>query len=155
RDGRGAHHRARPSGGVAHEPGSRRSSAHASTRERMTRRDTRMSILGFLAITLLALGALLVFARYPAVFRTGVEYRTTFRNVGGLNRGTAVRFGGIAVGMVTGLQLDTANPAHILVEFRVKRTTPVRTDTRAAIGQVGLLGEPFLDLRAGRAGAPT
>jgi phospholipid/cholesterol/gamma-HCH transport system substrate-binding protein len=120
----------------------------------MTHANTRMSILGFLGVTLLALGALLVFARYPAVFRTGVEYRTAFANVGGLNRGTAVRFGGIPVGMVTDMELDATNPKRVVVHFRVKRNAPVRADTRAAIAQVGFLGEPYLNLRAGRANAP-
>src|ERR1041385_8024054 len=120
----------------------------------MSGRSTRFSILGFIGITLLALGALVVFSRYPAVFRTGVEYRTTFHNVGGLNRGTAVRFAGIPVGMVTGLDFDPMNPSHVVVRFRVKKKAPVRSDTRAAIAQVGFLGEPYLDLRAGRADAP-
>jgi len=118
----------------------------------VTRSRPRFSILGFLAVTLLVLAALLVFARYPAVFRTGVEYRTVFNSVAGLNRGTAVRFGGIPVGMVTGLAIDDANPTRVLVRFRVKRSTPVRVDTRAAIAQVGFLGEPYLELRAGRPG---
>jgi phospholipid/cholesterol/gamma-HCH transport system substrate-binding protein len=113
-----------------------------------------MSILGFIGVTLLALGALLVFARFPAIFRTGIEYRAAFHNAGGLNRGTAVRFGGIPVGMVTGLALDAEDPTRVIVNFRVKRKAPVRTDTRAAIAQVGFLGEPYLDLRAGRANAP-
>jgi phospholipid/cholesterol/gamma-HCH transport system substrate-binding protein len=118
------------------------------------RGESRIGVLGFVGATLLVLAALLVLARYPAIFRTGREYRAAFVDAAGLNRGSAVRFGGVAVGMVTGIDIDAANPTRVLVRFRVKRSAPIRVDTHAAVGQVGLLGEPYLDLRAGRADAP-
>lgn len=120
----------------------------------MRRPDLRLGIFGFVVATLIVLSALLMFARYPSIFHTGRPYRAVFRSVVGLNPGDEVRYGGLLVGSVTSMKLDSANPARILVEFHVRRNTPVRVDTRASITQLGLLGEPFLLLEPGRADAP-
>jgi len=52
------------------------------------------------------------------------------------------------------MDLDPADPTRVLVLFNVRDKTPVTTDTRATIGQVGLLGEPYLDLSPGSPGSP-
>lgn len=120
----------------------------------MSRPDLRLGIFGFVVVTLVVLSALLMFARYPSIFHTGRPYRAVFRSVAGLNPGDEVRYGGLLVGSVSTMRLDSANPARIMVEFRVRRSTPIRADTRASITQLGLLGEPFLQLEPGRADAP-
>ena len=119
----------------------------------MKRGETRLGIIGFLAATLLVLGALLLFARYPGVFRRGVEYHAVFHSVAGLNAGDQVRYGGLPVGTVTSMQIDPRDPTRIEVTFRVSRSTPIRTDTRASITQVGFLGAPYLHLEPGAADA--
>ena len=119
----------------------------------MTRTDTRVNIIGFLAATILILGALVVFARYPAIFRTGREYKAVFKSVAGLNPGDEVRYGGLLVGTVTSMQLLPDDPSHIVVRFRVRSKTPMRSDVKAAISQVGFLGQPYLSLRPGTAAA--
>lgn len=106
-----------------------------------------------MGVTALALVALLTFARYPALFTRGSEYKAAFRSVSGLNIGDEVRYGGLLVGSITGLEIDSADHTRILATFRVRRQTPVRTDTRASITQVGLLGQPFLNLAAGSGNA--
>lgn len=117
-------------------------------------RDPRLGIVAFLGAAALVLIVLLVVARYPTLFRRGREYRSVFTNVAGLNLGDEVRYGGLLVGTVTAEELDPHDPTRIVVRFRVKRNTPVRVDTRAAITQVGLLGEPYLALEPGRPDAP-
>lgn len=116
----------------------------------MSQSDARAKILAFLAGMVLLFAALIGFARYPQLFRRGKEYQAYFHNVAGLNVGDEVRYGGLSVGSVTRMELDAVDPTRILVEFRVRRRTPVRRDTRAAISQVGLLGEPYLHLTPGR-----
>jgi ABC-type transporter Mla subunit MlaD len=75
--------------------------------------------------------------------------------VAGLNVGDEVRYGGVRVGSVTALDIDSAPPSAILVRFRVRRLTPVRADTRAIITQLGLLGQPYLALEPGGGAGPT
>lgn len=120
----------------------------------MSRPDLRLGIFGFVVVTLVVLSALLMFARYPAIFHTGRPYSAVFRSVAGLNPGDEVRYGGLLVGSVSSMELDPHNPARIVVQFRVRHDTPIRADTRASITQLGLLGEPFLQLEPGSADAP-
>ena len=116
--------------------------------------DTRLNIFVFLVATVVVFMGLVAFARYPSLFVRGREYRAVFRSVAGLNRGDEVRYGGLLVGTITEIHLDSADPTRIEVEFMVRRNTPVRLNTRASISQVGFLGEPFLGLSAGPGTAP-
>jgi phospholipid/cholesterol/gamma-HCH transport system substrate-binding protein len=116
--------------------------------------QSRISVVAFLGATALVLVALIAFARYPSLFRRGVEYHAIFHEVPGLNLGDEVRYGGLLVGSVTELSIDPRDPTRILVSFRVHEQTPIRTDTRASVTQVGLLGQPFLSLTPGRRNAP-
>jgi phospholipid/cholesterol/gamma-HCH transport system substrate-binding protein len=118
------------------------------------RAETKFGILWLLTGTLVVLGALLILARYPGVFRTGTEYKAVFRSVAGLNKGDEVRYGGLPVGTVTKMDIDPADPTRIIVAFRIKKTTPIRADTKASITQVGLLGAPYMQLEPGSRTAP-
>ena len=115
--------------------------------------DARVNILVFLIVAGAVFIALVMFARYPGYFASGRAYATAFHSVAGLNRGDEVRYGGLLVGTVTEMDLDPQDPTRVLVRFNVKENTPVMVDTRATVAQVGLLGEPYLDLAPGRAGA--
>jgi len=99
--------------------------------------------------------ALVLFARRPVFLDRQREYQTDFRNVAGLNVGDEVRYGGVRVGSVIALEIDSAPPSTIHIRFRVRRSTPVRADTRASITQLGLLGQPYLALEPGGGGGPT
>lgn len=99
--------------------------------------------------------ALVLFARRPVFLDRQREYQTDFRNVAGLNVGDEVRYGGVRVGSVIALEIDSAPPSTIHIRFRVRLSTPVRADTRASITQLGLLGQPYLALEPGGGGGPT
>jgi phospholipid/cholesterol/gamma-HCH transport system substrate-binding protein len=104
------------------------------------------------AIATVAFIALVMFARRPVFLDRQKEFRTEFKNVAGLNVGDEVRYGGVRVGTVSALEIDPAGASRINVRFRVRRNTPVRTDTRASITQLGLLGQPYLALDPGATG---
>lgn len=116
--------------------------------------DPRLSIAAFLGATVLVLAGLIAYARNPSLFARGREYSAAFRSVAGLNPGDEVRYGGLPVGSVTTIAIDTVDETRIIVHFRVRKRIPIRVDTRASITQIGILGEPFLSLRAGRPTAP-
>jgi len=120
----------------------------------MKRGESRLGILAFLGGTALVLVAIVAFARYPSLFHRGSEYRAAFKNIAGLNLGDEVRYGGLIVGSVTRLRLDPEDPTRIEATFRVRPQTPVRVDTYATITQVGLLGQPYLNLEAGLPSSP-
>ena len=120
----------------------------------MTRPSDSRRIIGFLAGVALVLAGLVIVTKYPSIVHRGREYRTYFRSVAGLNVGDEVRYGGLPVGSITSMEMNAADPTVLVVRFRVSRRTPVNTDTRAVITQVGLLGEPFLNLQPGQSDAP-
>ena len=115
---------------------------------------SRLGIVAFLGGTALVLVAIVAFARYPSLFRRGNEYRAAFKNAAGLNLGDEVRYGGLIVGSVTRLGLDPEDPTRVEVTFRVGPQTPIRTDTYATVTQVGLLGQPYLNLESGLPTSP-
>lgn len=120
----------------------------------MKRGQSRIGLLAFLGTTFFVLIALIALARYPSLFRSGKDYRINFRAVPGLNLGDEVRYGGLLVGSITSLELDPRDQTRVAVGVRVREETPVQTDTRAEINQVGLLGAPYLNLVAGTGTAP-
>jgi phospholipid/cholesterol/gamma-HCH transport system substrate-binding protein len=120
----------------------------------VNRGQSRFGLLAFIATTLFVLIALIALARYPSMFRSGKEFRITFRSVPGLNLGDEVRYGGLLVGSITALEIDPRDPQRILVGVRVREEIPVNADTRAEINQVGLLGAPYLNLVPGTGNAP-
>jgi phospholipid/cholesterol/gamma-HCH transport system substrate-binding protein len=107
-----------------------------------------------IAVGTIAFIGLMLFARRPLFLDRQREYQATFDNVAGLNVGDEVRYGGVRVGSVTALEIDSAPPSTIRVRLRVRRSTPVRADTRASITQLGLLGQPYLALEPGGGGGP-
>lgn len=115
----------------------------------MSRRSERLRVAILVGIGTISFLALLLFARRPVFLDRQRQYRTAFHDVAGLDVGDEVRYGGIRVGSVTALEIDSASPSSIRVRFRVRRSTPMRTDTRASITQLGLLGQPYLALEPG------
>lgn len=115
----------------------------------MSDQSERARVAILLGIGAIALTALVLFARRPMFLDRQREYRATFRDVTGLGVGDEVRYGGVRVGAVSALEIDSAPPSAIQVRFRVRRSTPVRSDTRASITQLGLLGQPYLALEPG------
>jgi len=115
----------------------------------VSRRSERLRVAILVGIGTISFLTLLLFARRPVFLDRQREYRTAFHDVAGLDVGDEVRYGGIRVGSVTALEIDSAPPSRIRVRFRVRRSTPMRTDTRASITQLGLLGQPYLALEPG------
>lgn len=120
----------------------------------MSPRSERNRVAVLVGIGVLSFIALVLFARRPVFLDRQREYQAVFENVAGLNVGDEVRYGGVRVGSVTSLEIDSAPPSAIRVRLRVRRTTPVRADTRASITQLGLLGQPYLALEPGRGAGP-
>jgi phospholipid/cholesterol/gamma-HCH transport system substrate-binding protein len=89
-----------------------------------------------------------------AALATGPEYHATFESVGGLRKGDEVRYGGIPVGRTRSVRIDPADPARLVVTFRVSRDTPMRADMRASIVDATSPVTRYLSLHPGTRGAP-
>jgi len=85
-----------------------------------------------------------------------VLYRIHFPDsVSGLTAGDPVKFRGVDVGTVKSMIIDPDNPRLVLVEVRLRKETPVKTDTRASLALKGLTGVVYIELNGGDPAAKT
>ena len=79
-----------------------------------------------------------------------VVYRIHFPDsVSGLTVGDPVKFRGVDAGTVKSMNLDPDNARLVLVDVRLRKETPVKTDTRASLALKGITGVVFIELNGG------
>ena len=85
-----------------------------------------------------------------------VLYRIHFPDsVSGLAVGDPVKFRGIDVGTVKSLGIDPGDSRLVLVDLRLRKETPVKTDTRASLALKGITGVVYIELSGGDPAAKT
>jgi phospholipid/cholesterol/gamma-HCH transport system substrate-binding protein len=111
-----------------------------------------------LKVGLFVLSALLIFlATLTYVDQlTGVRipYKTYFKYVGGVDPGSAVRFGGTKVGSITEIRPWHEDPTKIEVVLEVKGGVPVNADSIAMLTSLSPLGDKYLEITTGSNKAP-
>src|SRR5262245_37676557 len=86
--------------------------------------------------------------------RDDVTYRIHFaESVSGLSVGDPVKYQGVEVGTVKAMEIDAGDPRRVLVEVRLRKEAPVKTDTRASLKLKGITGVVFVELGGGSPGA--
>jgi len=100
--------------------------------------------LGFV-LWLSKTGAEREFGHYDIVFTEAVT---------GLSKGGLVQYNGIKVGEVIQLKLDPRDPRKVIARVRLDGSTPVREDTKAKLGLLGVTGLAFIQLSGGSPGSP-
>ena len=81
------------------------------------------------------------------------RYQAAFTDIGGLNLRADVRFGGVQVGRVVGIEPDARDRRMILVTAEVGADVPVNRASVATIKQVSLTAEKHLEISTGDADA--
>jgi len=85
-----------------------------------------------------------------------VLYRIHFSDsVSGLAVGDPVKFRGVDVGTVKSMSLDPDNARLVRVDVRLRKDTPVKTDTRASLALKGITGVVYIELNGGDPKAQT
>ena len=84
------------------------------------------------------------FSYYEVVFTEAVT---------GLSKGGLVQYNGIKVGEVTQLKLDAKDARKVIARIRLEGDTPVKVDTKAMLGLLGLTGVSFIQLSGGAPGS--
>lgn len=84
---------------------------------------------------------------------------TTYRvyldeSVSGLYLDAPVKYRGVDVGKVTGIDLNPAVPDQVQLTLNVVSTAPIREDTLAELAVQGLTGIAFVDLKGGSLESP-
>lgn len=86
--------------------------------------------------------------------RTGrsddVTYRIHFADsVSGLSLGDPVKYLGVDVGTVQTMQIDPGDARRVEVDVKLRKDTPVKTDTKATLKLKGITGVLVVELSAG------
>jgi len=85
-----------------------------------------------------------------------VVYRIHFPDsVSGLSVGEPVKYRGVNVGSVKEIAVDADDTSKVRVDVRLRKNTPIKTDTRASLELKGITGNVFVELSGGGPGEQT
>jgi phospholipid/cholesterol/gamma-HCH transport system substrate-binding protein len=111
--------------------------------------ETRLGI--FFALALIAAILILELIGGSDFFKRGFTVRARFNSVLELKEGDAVKMAGVQIGRVESIALAENK---VEVTMKLTRRDQVRTDSRAAIKFVGLLGHNYVAVEFGSTNAP-
>jgi len=111
--------------------------------------------VGILAVAALVLTAMFIFFVGGQAGFGWQQYhlKTRFSDVQGLKTGAVVRVAGVEVGTVDDIAF-TDSDVEVVMKVSKSMRDRIRTDSRAAIGSLSLLGAPVIDISPGRTGTP-
>ncbi|MEX0283073.1 MAG: MlaD family protein [Paracoccaceae bacterium] len=115
----------------------------------METRANYVLIGAFTLAGLLGIAGFLLWLANVQVNRQFAYYDVLFDNVAGLSAAGAVRYNGLPVGQVVGLELDDDDPSKVRVRLEVDASTPIKTDTTAQLQSQGVTGVSYVALSGG------
>ncbi len=107
----------------------------------------------FVIICLVALGALLIKVGNFNFFKQGYIVRSHFHFTGGVKKNSPVRLSGVDVGEVKNIRVLYSDDTQVEVDLWLEEGTQVRLDSHAYVTTLGLMGEKYIEIKAGTAAA--
>src|SRR5205823_7759361 len=111
--------------------------------------ETRLGI--FFALALVVAVVILELIGAADFFKTGYQVNAIFKNAQELKKGDLVKMAGVEIGRVESIDL-TNNLAQ--VTMKIKGKYKIKTDAKAAVKFVGLMGNNFVAIDGGTPKAP-
>lgn len=116
--------------------------------------DTKINFfkIGLFVITLVISLLFIVFwlGKYGFEKKKFDEYSIYFQeSVAGLNIGSSIKYKGFDVGSVSEIKLNPSNSEEIQVDISIKKGTPIKDDNYAFLGNLGITGLKYIELRGG------
>lgn len=87
------------------------------------------------------------------LFGSNFIIHANFKNVSGLQVGNVVRFGGINVGSVNGINILNDTTVQVTLELKSSVKKFIKQDATANIGSDGLMGDKIIQVSAGTSAA--
>lgn len=103
----------------------------------------------FIIISVMLFIAFLVLIIGMNSFSEKVTYRARFSYVGGIEKGSAVRYAGLPVGSVVDVRLTDDEFPGAEVVLQVEQDTPIRTDSHAYMTSIGIMGSYYIEITSG------
>ena len=112
--------------------------------------------LGFFAVAALviAVSAIYYIGKQKNKFGSVLHINALFSSVSGLKIGSNVRFGGIDVGTVDGINLVTDTTVQVQMVIQKKVQKFIKKDAKASIGSEGLMGDKVIVIAPGTPDQP-
>lgn len=83
------------------------------------------------------------------------EYTVYFKeSVSGLNMGSSIKYKGFEVGNVNDIKINPNNSEEIQVDIVIKKGTPIKEDNYAILGNLGITGLKYIELKGGTQKSP-
>lgn len=105
-------------------------------------------------ISIALLGALIMKVGNFTFFKKGYTVRSQFHFTAGVKKHAPVRLSGVDVGEVKDIRLHYGDEMFIELIFWLNEGVKLRLDSKAYVTTLGLMGEKYIEIKAGTAGAP-
>lgn len=86
--------------------------------------------------------------------KEGYEVKVIFNVVAGVQRNAPVRLAGVEIGQVKDIKLSYDKKTKVEATLLLDENAKIRTDSRAYITALGLMGEKYIELTSGSENAP-
>jgi phospholipid/cholesterol/gamma-HCH transport system substrate-binding protein len=78
------------------------------------------------------------------------DYSIYFKeSISGLNIGSSIKYKGFEVGTVNEIKINPNNSEEIQLDILIKKGTPIKEDNYAILGNVGITGLKYIELKGG------
>ena len=104
-------------------------------------------------VCLLALGALLMKVGNFTFFKKGYTLKSQFHYTAGVKKHAPVRLSGVDVGEVRDILLNYGDDTSIQLVLWFEDGVKLRADSKAYVTTLGLMGEKYIEIKAGTAAA--
>lgn len=77
------------------------------------------------------------------------EYWIYLKYVGGIKKGSHVKYMGLDVGQVAEINLPSGNENRVKLKLEINKGTPIKTDSRAFLTAIGLMADHHIEVNPG------
>ncbi|BFU78748.1 MlaD family protein [Arcobacter sp. 15-2] len=83
------------------------------------------------------------------------EYSVYFKeSISGLSVGSSIKYKGFEVGNVHEIKINPNNSEEIKIDILIKKGTPIKVDNYAILGNLGITGLKYIELKGGTQNSP-